>query len=311
MELDTKPQPERFYDGGLHDRSGVPLAEDPPNPDEPERVMLNRRFESGKEDFRLERRIAYLDRELGELLVPNLLDDWETDLTSVPGLLTWLVPKSGRHLPAALIHDGLVPDKGNRDNGYRRTTDPGKDIDRIDADRVFRDAMRDTDVGLVRRWLVWAAVANASLFLGARAGWVARTWWYRVVIVGVLASIAYFGLSATLEVFDVGSTGPLPWMGDLPWIGEGDWPIEVVEGLAGAVVIPLLTAVLWGRRYYLAGAIAGVAIATLLHATVAAGLVTAGYWVAELVARSLWLRLAVATVVVAGAVVVFVAALLG
>ena len=56
--------------------------------------------------------------------------------------------------------------------------------------------------------------------------------------------------------------------------------------------------------------IAGVAIATLLHATVAAGLVTAGYWVAELVARSLWLRLAVVTVLVVGAVVIFLAALL-
>ena len=33
-----------------------------------------------------------------------------TDLTSVPWLFTWLVPKTGAHLPAALLHDGLVGD---------------------------------------------------------------------------------------------------------------------------------------------------------------------------------------------------------
>ena len=34
--------------------------------------------------------------------------DFTTDLASVPMLFTWLVPKSGAHLPAALLHDGLV-----------------------------------------------------------------------------------------------------------------------------------------------------------------------------------------------------------
>ena len=38
---------------------------------------------------------------------------------------------------------------------------------RIDADVVFRNAMRDAHVGLVRRWLVWAAVTTgAGILIG-------------------------------------------------------------------------------------------------------------------------------------------------
>ena len=43
----------------------------------------------------MERRIAYRDRQLGELLVPRATATFRTDLTSVPALFTWLVPKTG------------------------------------------------------------------------------------------------------------------------------------------------------------------------------------------------------------------------
>ena len=66
-------------------------------------------------------------------------------------------------------------------------------------------------------------------------------------------------------------------MGDLPWIGNVPWWQRVVQGLSGAVVIPLVAGVLWGY-YYRAGAILGVALATLLHVTVAVGIVTGVYW---------------------------------
>ena len=94
VELSTKAEPGRFYDGGMPDANGDPVAGQEPHTGTPMRVMLNRRFEGNREDFRLERRIAYRDREFGEILVPNKLDEFETDLTSVPTLFTWLVPKS-------------------------------------------------------------------------------------------------------------------------------------------------------------------------------------------------------------------------
>ncbi len=56
----------------------------------------------------MQRRIAYRDRHLGELLVPRVTRTFRTDLTSVPALFTWLVPKTGLHLPATLLHDGLI-----------------------------------------------------------------------------------------------------------------------------------------------------------------------------------------------------------
>jgi hypothetical protein len=317
MDLITSAESARFYDGGLHDREGLPLPSDPPAPGTPERVILVRRFRGGREDFRLQRRIAYDDRVFGEILVPDLLDEFETDLTSVPVLLTWLVPKSGQHLPAALIHDGLTPDKG-RPKGYRWTGHLD-DIDRIDADRVFRDAMHDTGVGLVRRWLVWAAVANASLCNGARAEWAPwKKWWFRGVVLATVGLIAYLGLAATLDVANASSLpkglGWLlgwPLMGDLPWIDDDAafWT-ATGQGLAAAIVFPLGLGLLWGRHYR-AGAVAGVALATLIHVTVAVAAVAVAYQGAEWVARRQRARIVVGVAILVAAAAVFVLSVRG
>ncbi len=313
MELSTKAEPERFYDGGMPDANGDPVPGQEPHQGTPMRVMLNRRFEGNREDFRLERRIAYCDREFGEILVPNKLDQFETDLTSVPRLFTWLVPKSGPHLPAALIHDGLTPNKG-KPKGYRWTGHEHEEIDRIDADRIFRDAMHDTDVGLVRRWLLWAAVTNASLCSGARAGWAPwKKWWFRGVAFVSVGLIAYLGLAATLDVVNAASLpkgfGWLlgwPLMGDLPWIDDDAafWK-ATGQGLAAAIVVPLGLGCLWGR-YYRAAAVAGVALATLIHATVAVAAVAVFYQAAEWVARRRQARLVVGLAVLVAAATVFV-----
>ena len=44
--------------------------------------------------------------------MPANLAHFRTDLTSVPAWFTWLVPRTGVHLPAALIHDGLILSPG-------------------------------------------------------------------------------------------------------------------------------------------------------------------------------------------------------
>ena len=62
-------EPRRFYDGGT-----LPTATDPGEPPDrgsDPRIVLERHSEEGVETFDLERRLAYLDRHLGELLVPG------------------------------------------------------------------------------------------------------------------------------------------------------------------------------------------------------------------------------------------------
>ena len=78
-------------------------------------------------------------------------DEEVTDLASVPGFLTWLVPRYGRHTLPALLHDQLVEDDMDPD-------------DREAADTLFRDAMGSARVPFIRRWTIWAAVSIATVF---------------------------------------------------------------------------------------------------------------------------------------------------
>lgn len=292
-------QARRFYDGGLDGDATRP--ELPPDPGEDARIVLLRVTDAGREEFAMERRIAYLDRHLGELLVPRVTGTFRTDLTSVPALFTWLVPKTGQHLPATLLHDGLVHPPG--DVTYVSTQ--GHVVLRPEADRVLRDAMADSGTALIRRWLVWSAVATATMLSGAGTGWSsARAWRYRLTAALTVLLIVALGVLATLDLFDVGGAPALPWMGDRPWYAE------LAGGLAGAVVVPLLLAVLWGP-FRIAGAVVGVALAVLLHVTAALVGLTALYRVLEwLTVRVPTVMVVLAGVVTAVAVVVFVSLLL-
>ena len=81
-----------------------------------------------------------------------------TDFASIPGQLRWFVPKYGRYNRAAVLHDWLSARADRRE------------FDRADADGIFRRSMRELGVGLLRRWLMWAAVRLASRLEGADAG---------------------------------------------------------------------------------------------------------------------------------------------
>lgn len=248
-----------------------------PFPDD--RIVLERDISSGREEFILDPPISYLAAVPGRdgmvrIIVPRPGSRFRTDLTSVPDWFTWLVPKSGQHLPAALIHDGLVSAAGG-ERTYE-TEPPGLEIDRIDADRIFRDAMFDTEVGRIRCYLVWAAVSLTSLVLGPRASWTpAVQWYYRAVAALTLGMVLVLGYAATVDLVD--SSWPAF---DVPWMHEGGFVAELLTGLAGAVVVPLVLAVLWGR-YYAVAAIAGVAVAALIHVTIAVAAVALAYQAAE------------------------------
>src|SRR5215208_348241 len=122
----------RFYDGGVDANAEHP-AEDPNRRAEP-RIVLRRTTESGREEFAMQRRIAYDDRHLGELLVPKVTESFRSDLSSVPALFTWLVPKTGLHLPATLLHDGLI----HPHESPTYISSEGHTVLRADADRVLR-----------------------------------------------------------------------------------------------------------------------------------------------------------------------------
>jgi hypothetical protein len=271
MLTQVRQQVRRFYDGGVPPRGADPGSA--PDPGDDPRIVLDRHSENGVEQFALQRRIAYLDRHLGELLVPADPDTFRTDLTSVPALFTWLVPKTGAHLPAALLHDGLVHPPGHPT--YVSTD--GHVVDRVEADRVFRDAMADTGTGVVRRWLVWAAVATATILGGAGTTWSrALLWRYRSAAGLTVALVAYLGFCATVDLFDLTVPGAVA----LPWMGDRSWPLELVGGLAGAVVVPLLLGLTWGR-FRIAGTIVGIGLAVLLHVTLALLGLTALYQAVE------------------------------
>lgn len=295
-------QPRRFYDGGTLPRDGVPG--DPPDQGADARIVLERHADEGVETFSLERRLAYLDRHLGELLVPADAA-FRTDLTSVPALFTWLVPKTGAHLPAALLHDALV---AGRDDPTSYVSTDGYEVDRVSADRIFRDAMADTGTGVIRRWIVWTAVTVATIFVGREVPWSpARHWSYRVAAGATIATILYLGYSSTSDLFD------RTWIGavDVPWMGQRPWWLEVAGGLSGAIVLPLALSLLWGRLRT-AGAIAGVLLAVLLHVTVGLAAIGGTYLGLERLARrSPLLAWALAGAVVAGALVTFGAVSLG
>lgn len=262
MHRPLETQPRRFYDGG-------PTGGQP-DPTAPPLIVLERTLDMPVDEFRMGRRLGYRDRRLGQLLVPVDTATFTTDLTSVPSIFLWLVPRTGQHLPAALLHDGLVA------GAYEAA--PDVVIDRERADLVFRVAMADTGTGLIRRWLMWTAVTLGTFFEDRHSPWSAaeRLRW-RVTAIATFVIIAALGVLATLDLFDVA----VPIIGGVPWMGDRPWWVELITGAVGAVVIPLLIGLVCWGRFRSAGMIAGVAFALLLHVTVGVAALTGVYLLAE------------------------------
>lgn len=247
-------------------------------------IVLRHADDEAAECWYLERRIAYRDRHFPEpIIVPRDKQTFTTDLTSVPQLFTWLVPRTGSHLAAALVHDALTPPSDGAWEGPA-------DVTQLQADRVFRDAMGDLGTPVVRRWLVWSAVSIPTAWIVSKV---------RAVLgyLGLVA-IVVLGWFATLDLFDQGNW--LPWMGTRPWF------VELLTGALMAAVIPLVLSLLWPKGTRPAGAIVGVALAALLHVTIAITAVTFGYQLVEYRLKvwappKRWLKI-VLTIVAAAAV---------
>lgn len=222
----------------------------PEDPANPPRIRLERIFKDGREKFSLEQSIGYWDEEVGAVIVPDNLGGFDTDLTSVTRFFTWLVSTTGVHLPAALVHDGLIP--GSTEGSSYVA---GREIDRVTADRIFRSGMHDLGTSWLLRWLIWAAVATATMWSDTDGRWRKR-----LAIGFTVAVVVVLGVLATIDLFDCREI--LPWMGDRP-LGQ-----EVVSGAVLAVVVPVVLSVLWWEQWR-AGVFIGVALALMLHVTVA------------------------------------------
>jgi Protein of unknown function (DUF1353) len=218
--------------------------------------------------YRILRQIGYRDPayEDAAFVVPDDVGTFTTDLASIPWMFAWLVPGLGTHLPAILLHDGLVVPRGGP------PTHIGPPVDRVEADRILRDAMASLGTPRLRRWLMWTGVTLATLW-----GDVPRRWWWRVVMPLTLVIVSVLGVLATLDVIDAWDV--VPWMGDRPW-----W-VEILAGGAMALLVPLALSALW-LRFWRAGALAGVALAFLLHVTIGVVVVFGVYRVAERLASA-------------------------
>jgi hypothetical protein len=146
-----------------------------------------------------------------------------TDLASVPFWLWWFVASYGLHTRAALLHDQLVD---------------VKEIDRVEADRVFRLALEESKVRWMRRWLMWAAVSVATMWLKARA----RSSAFVVTLVLFLGLLAAWPLGRLSDL-----PGEVPaWVPALVVLLAGFafgrlWPLAVV----GVVLLAGPTILVW------------------------------------------------------------------
>lgn len=265
----------RFFDGGL-----PPL--EPPDRSRPPEVLLTRYADPGalalgdEETWALGRRIGFEDEHLGVLLVPADLDAFRTDLASVPSLFQWLVPRTGAHLPAALVHDALVLPGPPAYVSLER-----REVDRVAADRVFRDAMADTGTGVVRRWLAWSAVTLATVWApgGLRSLPPLRRRLLRAAVAATLLLVVWTGWSASWDLLDRSAPLAVP----LPWMGEAPTPVELLRGAAAAVALPAVLSLAWGR-FRVAGLVLGIGLALLLHVTAVLLVLTVAYRAVEAVA---------------------------
>jgi Protein of unknown function (DUF1353) len=98
-----------------------------------------------------------------------------TDFASVPRPFVWFIPRYGRYTKAAILHDYLCSAEV-----------PAGHIDRIDADGIFRQAMRELGVPFLRRWIMWAAVRLGALTTPAGR----KRWWTEAWRVALVAAVA-------------------------------------------------------------------------------------------------------------------------
>jgi hypothetical protein len=166
----------------------------------------------------------------------------KTDLASIPSFLGWFARRHGRHTPAALLHDELITDNPD-------PLPPQAQLPPAAADRLFREALRASDVALVKAWVLWTGVTLLTR-------WRSRPWGRAGIVAWFAAALAGTGLLI---------------------LGAGTGQPVLV---AIALVAPMPFAALWGPQYT-AGLIAGYAFWPVAFGSVPGWLAYQVYQVVE------------------------------
>ncbi len=191
------------------------------------------------------------------IVVPYDVNASSTDLASIPVWLGWLAAKTGRNLPAALLHDVLiVKDQSQVNHWVGRTGEAFQQAPapypRGDADSMFRDAMGDVGVDRLRRWIMWAGVSIGTFWTDLPDGWRRIQALIRGVVLGLLALFVGLYLLPNMVV-DLRDTDwwfgwQMPGMGDRPWLQETGSAIVII--FVFSLVATLLFAVGTRRAAY-------------------------------------------------------------
>lgn len=98
--------------------------------------------------WRTTHRLAFTDSTgITTVVEPGYLTDWAT----IPRAFAGVIPKSGQHNPATVIHDRLCQEAA-----------AGR-FHRRDADRIFYEALRDLEVLPTRAAIMWAGTRWGAL----------------------------------------------------------------------------------------------------------------------------------------------------
>lgn len=232
---------------------------DPPAPTDPSTAPFSKTYSERAAEvvvrqvtpatFMLREPFKYVDRDR-RFDVP---EHDVSDFASVPGFLTWLVPRYGRHTLAALLHDHLQDHLVKP--GTPKPADP-EAVTSEEADTVFRQAMQYSRVPFVRRWVMWAAVALRTVFKSGKAGAVAVVAW--ALLFGVLGLAWPVAVLISLGTDQVGWRVPLLLFGAavllpvlLCWLALRHWRLSLISGLTlSLIAFPCVLAIITGGIYY-------------------------------------------------------------
>lgn len=147
-------------------------------------------------EWRLGYPVAYIPSEGPPIVVPA---GFETDFASVPRPLVWFLPRTGLWTLAAILHDWL----------WREDCPRGRCSWRH-ADRLFREAMQDLGVPLLRRWVMWSAVRLAAFGRGRHwRDWLAT--FPGALLIGLLV-LPFIALPAVAVVASLAAWTVFEWV---------------------------------------------------------------------------------------------------
>lgn len=94
-----------------------------------------------------------------------------TDFASVPRMLQWFAPSTGKYTLAAVLHDHLCDRLRHGEVWWELPPEPDcvplikrSGITSRDVDGLFRRVMREQGVPIALRWFMWAGVRWGALF---------------------------------------------------------------------------------------------------------------------------------------------------